>query len=327
MSSKEFFWGIFGKNSESTELLKSPFKMCIEREKFCRIKTEILYEKILNRCYSRSQGATDEDKIRSLFDSAERSEAQRGLISLLADAMYYKKEVAIIYDSGVARVASYKEKQQIQADYEKNSKSTKGILVDFRKYDLTDLVIGYMSMIYDILTSMNTQTGLAKALQIKIHGLRGTVSLAGKDQPIEQAKQINESLIQGNSVLMDEKDNVEAMKLDSTSVESAMKLVYGQLAADIGMPLSFVNGELATGMSATGEADSNQQEEGLQDFFNSIFKPCCDKLYSWNLQFITDDWRWFSAMVGNLISVENSSLLTDEQKQSFADRLIPVTKK
>lgn len=106
-----------------------------------------------------------------------------------------------------------------------------------------------------------------------------------------------------------------------------MTLIYSQLCAEIGMPLSFVTGELTSGMSATGEADTNQQEEGLQDFFNSIFKPSCDKLYGWNLRFVSDDWRYFSAMIGSLIVVENTSLLSDEQKKAFAERLMPISSK
>jgi hypothetical protein len=106
-----------------------------------------------------------------------------------------------------------------------------------------------------------------------------------------------------------------------------MNLIYSQLCAEIGMPLSFVTGELTSGMSATGEADTNQQEEGLQDFFNSIFKPSCDKLYNWNLRFVSDDWRYFSAMIGSLIAVENSSLLSEAQKKAFADRLMPISDK
>jgi hypothetical protein len=322
----KYFGSIFGRASEATELkLETPFTICISRKEFCKIKVETLYKKILHRCYSRSEGAEDQDKIASLFDSTERSGAQRGLISLLAMAMTCKHQIGIIYDSGVVRLADYKEKEKIIKDYQKNAKSEKGILVDFTNYCLTDLVEAYMSMIYDILTSMNTQVGLAKSLQIKISGLRGTVSAVGKDEPIQQAKDINEALKAGRSVLLDKNDQVETLKLDSTSVEGSMNLVYGQLAADIGMPLSFVTGELATGMSATGEADTNQQEEGLQDFFNSIFKPSCDKLYGWNLRFVSDDWRYFSQMIGSLIIVENSGLLSDDQKKAFADRLMPIS--
>lgn len=333
---KEFFWGIFNKSSEATEvILKAPFQMTIQQECFANFKTEKLYEKILNRCYSRSGGAEDDKKIASLFDSVEKSNAPKGLISLLACGMTEKLEFGIIYNSnGFVRVATFGEKQKIKKAYLKNvSQSVKisadevGILVDFSRYVLTDLIKAYMAMIYDILTSMNTQVGLAKSLQIKISGLRGVVSAAGKDEPIQQAKDVNQALIKGQSVLIDQKDTIETLKLDSTSVQESINMIYGLLASDIGMPLSFVNGELATGMSATGEADSNQQEEGLQDFFNSVFKPVCDKLYNWNLQFVSDDWRWFNAMIGSLISVENSSLLSEEQKQLFADRLIPITKK
>jgi len=327
MSAKDFFGGLFRSSSEETEIrLEAPFCMKISKTEFCKIKTELLYKKILNRVYSRTEGAKGDDKINSLFDSMERSGAPRGLISLLACAMTNKKEMGIIYRDGVVREANYDEKKIIEEDYKKFAKSSKGVLVDFRKYDLTDLMFAYMAIIYDILTSLNTQVGLAKALQIKISNLRGTVSAVGKDEPIEQAKKINESLKTGRSVLLDAKDTVETLKIDAGSIESAIKFVCALIASELGVSLSFITGELTTGMSATGEADANADEYGFQDFFNSIFKPVCDKLYNWDLRFISDDWRYFSAMIGSLIAVENSSLLSEEQKKAFADRLMPIAK-
>jgi hypothetical protein len=324
----KFFGSIFNRASEATEtVLAAPFCLSFKKEIYCKIKTETLFKKILHRCYSRSEGAQDDKKISSLFDSTEKSGSPRGLISLLAKAMTDKQEIAIVYDSGIVRLATFEEKEKIKKDYIDRAESNNGVLVNFTNYCLSDLVFGYMSMIYDILSSMNTQVGLAQALQIKINNLRSTVSVAGSDEAIRQAKDINESLKQGNSVLMDKNDVVEALTLNSESVKNAIELVNSQLATDLGVSLSFVNGELTTGMSATGEADSNADEYGFQDFFNSIFKPVCDKLYGWNLRFVSDDWRYFSAMIGSLIIVENSMLLSEKQKQAFADRLMPIENK
>lgn len=323
----EGFGNLFGKSSSSTETkLNAPFCLSINRKKFAEIKVFNLYKKILESCYSRSEGANDAAKIASLFDSAEKSGSPYGLISLIAQAMTKKQEVAIIYDSGVVRLATYDEKAKIKKDYVANASSSLGILLDFRQYDLTDLALEYMTMIFDILSSMNTQVGLAKALQVKISNLRATVSVNGKDEPINQAKAINESLNAGNSVLLDKNDEVAVLTLNSDSVKNAIALVNSQLATDFGVSISYVNGELTSGMSATGEADSNADEYGFQNFFNSIFKPACDKLYNWNLQFVSDDWRYFNAMISSLIAVENSGLLSIEQKQAFANRLMPIGK-
>lgn len=328
MSAKEFFTGIFGKYSESTEInLLAPFSLKFNRDAFCEFKTEILFKKILEGCLSRTEGIKDKDKIASLFDSYEKSGSGNGLISIIAMAMRQKREIAIIYDSGVVRFATFEETQEIKKDYLKKAKSEKGVLVDFSRYCLTDLIFGYMSMIYDIIDSMNTQVGLAKSLQIKINSLRGTVSTVGKEEPVQQAKDINESLKNGKSVLMDKNDSVESLKIDSASIDSAINFVFSLIASDLGFSLSFISGALTTGMSATGEADVNKDEYGFLNFFNSIFKPICDKLYNWDLVFMSDDWRYFDAMIGSLIIVENSSLLSDEQKKAFADRLMPVANK
>jgi hypothetical protein len=325
MAAREFFGGLFKSSSEATEeLLLAPYKMTLDKQKFCKIKTQTLYKKILHRCYSRSEGAKDENKIASLFDSKERSGAQNGLISLIANAMAEKKEIGITYKEGVVGLATFEEKQSIIEEYKKTAKSSQGILVDFTKYELTDLVIAYMSIIYDILASMNTQVGLANSLQIKISSLRGTVSALGKDEPIAQAKSVNEALKAGRSVILDKNDAVETLTLNAESVEKAFNFVCSLLASDLGVSLSFITGVLTTGMSATGEADANADEYGFQDFFNSIFKPSCNKLYGWNLVFVTDDWRYTGTMLDKLIIVENSSILTNEQKTIYAQRAIPI---
>jgi hypothetical protein len=332
-SAKEFFGSIFrNRVSEETEItLGSPYCMTISKDEFCKIKIFNLYKKILHRVYSRTEGTKDENKIASLFDSKERSDAQSGLISLLAMSMVEQKEIAIVYKYNIARIATEEEKKLIENEYKENITIVKmnknGVLVNFKSYCLTDIMEAYMSMLYDILSSMNTQVGLAKALQIKISNLRATVSKDGKDEPINQAKDINASLKAGRSVLMDEKDKVETLTINSESTQAAFQFVCSLIASELGVSLSFVTGELTTGMSATGEADQNADEYGFQDFFNSIFKPVCDRLYDWNLTFISDDWRYFSSMIGSLIAVENSGLLSPEQKKSFADRLMPTTKK
>lgn len=324
MSAKNFFGSLFG-TAESTEIkLDQPFIIAIKKSDFCEIKTELLFKKILESAYSRSEGAKDPEKIRSLFDSSEQSNASKGLISHIANSMTYKKKQALIYTTGIVKIADNKEKEAIEKEYQENGKSSKGVLVNFTNYKLRDLLFVYISLIYDIMTSMNTQVGLANALQIKINSLRGTVGLSGKDEPITQAKSINEALKNGKSVLLDKNDAVETLKIESASIKDAVEFVNSLIAGELGVSLSFVNGVLTSGMSATGEADANANEYCFQNFFNEHLQPICKGLYDWDLQFMTDDWRWFSAMADKLLIVENSSLLSIEQKELFSNRLIPV---
>lgn len=325
MSAKDWFGGLFPSSERVALDLISPFKLKFKREGFCEVKTEILFKRILEGCYSRAQGATGEAEKLSLFDSFEKSSAPSGLISILARAMRAKNQIGIIYENGVVRLADTDEKNAIIEDYKKTAKSSLGVLVDFTNYALADLVFGYMSIIYDIIDSMNTQVGVSKALQIKINALRGTVSVAGKEEPIQQAKDINKALKEGKSVLLDKNDEISTVQLDSEPIEKAINFVFSLIASDLSLSLSFISGALTTGMSATGEADANKDEYGFLNFFNSIFKPTCDRLYKWNLEFISDDWRYFNAMIGSLLIVENSSLLSQEQKRAFADRIIPKT--
>jgi len=116
-----------------------PFQISLCRDRFILIKTENLYKKILHRCYSRTEGATDPIKIASLFDLKEKSGANNGLISLIAIAMANNQEQAIVFVSGVARLATLEEKEQIKKDYEKDSKSKVGVLINFVLHGLPQI--------------------------------------------------------------------------------------------------------------------------------------------------------------------------------------------
>ena len=300
--------------------IANPYKLQVHEATFVDFQTSLLYQKILKRCYAKSLGMSDE-QARNLWDSVELSNAQYGTITRIADAMTGKKELFLVNDSGIVRVATYQEEQEIRKAYEKGETSSKGVYMNFQKYTMTDIIKVYMGLIFDIMGGAKVNLGLAKALQLKIADLRKTVATSSSEDAKKQAEAIAVALKDGKSTCLDAGDNIVTTPLQTQPIMDGLKLVYGCLASLLGVSTSFVAGELTSGMAVTGEADVNANEDGIKDFFNSVFKPIHDKLFNIQLKFKTDNWRKFKEFAQVIPYIESSMFITDEQKQEFFEYL------
>lgn len=188
---------------------------------------------------------------------------------------------------------------------------------------MTRLIKCYMSLLYAVLDSANTQVNLARSLQIKIDKLRDNISVLTSDDAIKQANQINDALKSGDSVLLAKLDDVIQTAINSESTAKAIEIFNTALASDLGLSLSFVSGALTSGMSATGDADINYEDAGIKDFWATIWRPICLKLYGKeSVKYKTDRWRSLEAKLKSLVYIESSLLFTDEQKAEYAQDII-----
>lgn len=315
------FKSIFNRGEGVYTDLIVPFNLTMRKADFVNFKTAALYKKILTRCFNKTKGFNDEQKVLSLFDSAEQSNARFGLITKISFLMTEKAKECIVYDSGIVRKATIKEQEKIEKDYEKKASSTVGILVNFQKYTMTDVIKMYMGFIYDIFDCMNTNLGVARSLQIKISNMRSTISANAVHDPKEQAQRMVEGVKSGKAIMLDALDMLEQTQVNTDSVKNAILLVAGQLASEIGVPLSFVIGELSSGMAVTGEADANAEEQGIRDFWTSIFKPIVSKLYDVKIEFKTDNWRKIKEYAQTIPFIESSLYLSEEQKEKLVNDL------
>ena len=303
--------------------LASPYKLTVNEKNFVDFQTALLYQKILKRCYAKSNGFPDEAAL-NLWDSVELSNAQYGTISLISNAMTDKKELILVNDSGIIRVATYQEAEAIKKDYAEGKTSQKGVYMNFRKYTMTDIIKIYMSLIYDIMGGAKTNLGLAKALQIKIADLRKTVATSSSEDAVAQVKKIVKALKEGKSVGIDAGDSIVTTELQTTPIVDGLKLVYGCLASLLGVSTSFICGELTSGMAVTGEADVNANEDGIKDFFNSVFKPIHEKLFDIKLTFKTDNWRKVKEFSSIIPYIESSMYLDEAKKKELINSTFEV---
>lgn len=331
------FLGFKNRGPATAEMtqLTCPYKLCMCERDFVRVKTLALLERILKRCYHKTAGIDRKafDKVaQSVFLSVESGAEQNGTIPLVARAMLDRQKIYLVYSEslGLVRKATSDEQRELTEAYKSNNNATgrlrdgkRGMVLNFANYDLVQLIKCYMTLIYAVMDSGNTQVNLSRSLQIKINKLRDNISVLTSDDAIKQSNNINDALKRGNSVLLDNLDNVIQTAVNADSTQKALDIFYSALAADIGLSMSFVSGVLTSGMSATGDADINYEENGIKDFWTTIWRPICVKLYgAERVYFDTDRWRNLTARLQNLVYVENSMLFSEEQKKQFAESIL-----
>ena len=329
------FFSFWNNESGNTTELVAPYTFGIKERIFIDVKTQNLYERIMKRCFHKTSGYNkkNSDNISySVFFNSEEGSQDNGTIPLVARAMTDKARIYLVYDSNTGLVKKANSDQQKIIDDKYNTVNNTvsslgaglfGMKLDFSKYIMTDLVKCYMGMIYSIMKSANTQIKLSESLQIKIDKLRENISTNSKDDANTQALGIVNALKDGHSILISAGDSVVQTIINSESIDSALDMVNSLLASDIGLSLSFVSGKLTSGMSATGDADINYEDTGIKDYWVSVWKPICNKLYdSPDVKYKSDRWRSLESAMRSLTLIENSGIIPEETKQKLVNEIL-----
>lgn len=310
-------------NSEIPEI----FPLALAKDIFIRSDILQTYVKILTDVAERTHGLDDSQES-LLWDSCVQTKTNEGLISLLADAMTYKRELFLVYSKsvGVIRKADTKEEKQIKADYEKQGESKAGVYISFKNYRRTDLLEIYSSFEYCVLGSLNKTLNVSKSVQFKIADLRKSVSLNDSGIAREQARSIANAMKNGNDVLLDAADSVATATPDTAPAEKAMVFLAAKKAFILSLPLSYVEGEQTPGIGSTGEADMRAVERGLRQYFVSIIQPVFKAVFGKDVEFKTQDFRQMNTALETLKTFDLTSdeYLSKESKQNIAARVFDL---
>jgi len=291
------------------------------------IKNDIVstYQKILNDTLERTHGLPEKYN-HALYDNCLVNEAQMGLISLLANAMFDKKDLFLVYKSDVLRLATPEEKKQIELDYKQSAKSSVGVFISFKNYDRTDMLRIYSALEYYSTAGLHKSVNLSKAVQIKIEGLRSSVALADKQVAVDQMKALADNLTKGRAIGIDAKDSVQTAQVDTAPVEKAISFTDSKRASILGLPVAYVSGELTGGIGSTGEADMRQIERGLKQYFVTIVRPVLKALFGVDVTFKSQDFRSLSSALEALRTFDmvSDSFLPNEMKIKIVAQLFDL---
>ncbi len=284
----------FGGNSPADTELPTIFPFALSADEFIECDIKTTYSMILTDAMERVSGLTKEQEP-SLWDSCLQSESSTGLISLLADAMAENADLFLVYKSGVLRKATKDEEDKIRADYKDVAQSSVGVFISFQNYRRTKLLKIYSAMEFCVLAALNKLVNLAKAVQIKIDGLRASVSFADSSIAGGQASRIANALKNGNDVALDSKDIIESASPDIEPTEKAIGFLDSKRAWILSLPLAYISGALTPGIGSTGEADMREIERGLKQYFTTILKPVLKAIFDKDTEFKSQDFREYTS--------------------------------
>lgn len=319
------FFG-FGESRTQDELPEI-FPLAFKKSDFIEIDVISIFQKILTDVIERVHGLNDE-QTELLYDNCIQSEASLGLISHLARAMTYRRNLFLVYDAAlpVLRLASTAEAETIRQDYAKTGESSLGIFISFQHYMKADLVRLYSALEYCTLGALNKSMNLSAAIQIKINDLRGSVSLTDSASAQAQALAIAKSLGSGRDIMLDAKDIIENSKPDLTAIKESIEYLNEKRCFYLGMPPSYLQGDMTTGIGTTGEADTKATERGLKNYYASIIKPVLESIFDVELSYKSQDFRQVDQAVNALkiFALTDESLISNENKTLILNKLLDL---
>ncbi len=303
------------------------FPLGIKKETFVEIDVINIFQKILTDVAERIHGL-EEGQCDLLWDNCIQSEASHGLISQLARAMAFKRNLFLVYDRAlnVIRLATPAEQEIIRADYAKQGVSKVGLFVSFQHFLKADLVLLYSALEYCTIGALNKSMNLSNAIQIKINDLRGSVSLNDASVAKAQAIEIAKALGKGRDIMLDAKDIIDLSKPDLTSIHEAIKYLNEKRSFYLGLPPSYLHGDMTTGIGTTGESDTKATERGLKNYYASIMKPVLEALFDVDLSYKSQDFRQVDQAVNALkiFALTDESIISLENKTLIINKLLDL---
>lgn len=316
---------LFGGSVDSDSELPEIFPFPIQNSEFVKIDVQTTYTKILTDTVARVHGLSVDQK-RALWDSCVQTDANAGLITLLAEAMTEKKELFLVFKVGVLRKATSDEERQIKEDYKAKGSSAVGAWISFKVYKRTDMLKIYSGFEYCVISSLNKNLNISKSLQLKVSKLRQSVSLSDSAIAKASARSVAKALGDGKDVLLDSEDTIETATPDTTASEKSMVFLDAKRAFYLGLPLSYIAGEQTPGLNSTGEADTRAVERGLYQYYVSILEPVFKVLFNRDTKFKSLDFRQINSSLEVLKAFElvTDDLMTKEEKREIVARLFDL---
>lgn len=300
-------WFNWLSGSAPTEL-PDIYPIPVAEKDFVSIDVINIYSRILTDVFERTSGIPEEAK-NLLWDNCLASEKQDGLITLIAKAMVDKQDLFLVYrrDLKVIVKADPTEEAQIRADYKAKGESAAGVFITFKNYRKTDMVKFYSQLEYCSVGGLWKQGNLSKAVQFKFTDMRSSTGLADKEDVKVQAQALAKGLAAGKDIAIDAKDVVETLKPDLTATQSSIEFIAQKRAFYLGLPASYLTGELPGGLGDSGQGDMRATERGLKGYYFSIGKPVAEGLFKVKTTFKSDDAENLSTALETLKTMDLTS--------------------
>lgn len=318
--------GFTGFGAKNTEVeLPDIFPFPTIQGDFIRMDIETIYARILTDVLERTQNIPEKVKP-LLWDNCLASEKSDGLVTMLVKAMFEKSDLFMVFDSAtnVVRRAKSEETTLIKKDYEEMGSSETGVYLTFKNYKRTDMLKIFSALEYCAVAGLHKSMNLSTALQFKMNDLRASVATVDSGITQAQAVAVADALKKGRGALLDGKDTIEVAKPDLTATTSSMEFISEKKSFYLGLPASYITGDLPGGLGDSGNGDAKAVERGLRGYYFSIVKPAVEALFGITTDFETEDYAQISSALETLKTFELTSdeYVTKENKQKVINRML-----
>jgi hypothetical protein len=320
--SKLFTFG--GHSNHVNSELPNIYPFGYRSEDFIKNDVLAIYSKILIDTLERTHGISEENHD-FLWDNCLESSSNKGLISLLTEAMYNKTDLFLVYNVslGVLRLADQAEKSQIMSDYKARGESAVGHFISFKQYKRTDMLKIYSAFEYGLISHLHKSISLSAAIQLKFSDMRASVGLIDSERAKAQAIAVATALSKGQDVAIDAKDVIESATPQIDNMKLGLEFLNQKRAFYLGMPQSYIEGTLQKGMGDSGHGDAKAVDRGLRGYFFSIIKPVVESIFNVDVTYKPNDTANIRDNLEVLKTFELTSdeLLPQEEKQRIISSL------
>ena len=202
---------------------------------------------------------------------------REGLFEILTDAIYNQKSI------------------QVKKKWESNTKAyifeeigvandPLLLTLDFSEYTQALVLKSLFGLMYDVVDSLQIGVKSSKAIYLTLEGLTEfTEGNAGKEvikQLESQLEGIKKAFDDGGIVGIDGSSKVNRVTFDSKPAKDASAFTWSMIANQVGMPLSFINSEVVSGLGSQESGDREKKRSGIAYYHTSIIKPVLEEVYA-----------------------------------------------
>lgn len=249
---------------------------------------------------------------------------RHGLMHYVIEAM--AEETKVILRKRVFKGkehAFYFEEENHRIGFRKENKLDL-VTLDFEEFHKTELLEAYFSMVFDAIVSAAKLIRVGGSIVLKIKDLSDLISDREVLLAVEtQVNQINAALKGSRGAYLDSESSIEMPKVDMKPTKEQLEYAYSLICNVTGRPMSFVNGQLAGGLSTSGEGDRKQNRQASIFDFNQILRGVLESVFGVNFE-IKPDTEQLTELSNFMNSLEMTTLYSNEEKRKIMDSIMPL---
>lgn len=307
--------------------------LCISEADFCRILTRVLFKRLLIDVFTKL-GYKDELQQRwiekNFFIFNPDGAQLKSIIWYLADAIATNKKVYLVYKGGKEdlnfplRLATPDEEVKMEEVLRDKGQLPKGeYIFNGWGYEEARLVNLANSSLYQLVKTNQMQMKVASAPLIKAKDLTRNITFMDKEIAIEQGRSIRDGIQQGIGSIIDAESDVVLLEPKTEAASQAFENYTQMVSLYMGVPQAWVVGLLTSGSLNGGESDNAAIERGLKTNKLQIVDPILDNVFDIYIPFKKDSWRFLYKMQSILAWIEESNILTKEEKDKYIRQILP----